>query len=357
MAVEMIDLFELVHSEGGSDIHLEVGVPPVLRINGNLVPIHAPVLKPEDTERMINSITSDYHQRQIREKGTVDFGFDFKGKCRFRVSAFKQKGYFAAVLRLIPNKLMTLEDIGLSPAIIKDLLYRKRGLILITGPTGSGKSTTLATMVDIINTERNVHIVTIEDPIEFYHQHKQSIVVQREIGTDVPSFDEALRRVLRQDPDVILVGEMRDIETIRAAITAAETGHLVLATLHTMGAAKTIDRIIDAFPENEQEEIRVLLSTSITAIISQLLIEKKDKKGRVAAFEILISTPAIQSLIRQNKTFMLNSEIQTGFKWGMNLLDDSLLDLYQKNIISYTDVLTKAQYPDVVSEKVKAEKR
>jgi len=272
---------------------------------------------------------------------------------RFRVSAFKQKSVYGAVLRVISNKIMSLEEIGLSPSVIKDLLYRPRGLILVTGPTGSGKSTTLAAMIDIINRERDVHIITIEDPIEFYHQHKKSIVIQREVGTDVPSFGEALRRALRQDPDVILVGEMRDIETIKAAVTAAETGHLVFGTLHTVGAAKTVDRIIDAFPENQQEEVRVLLSSSLTAVISQVLLKKKDEAGRVAAFEIMITTPSIKALIRENKTHMITSDIQTGAKWGMNTLDDHLVELYNGDIISYTELICKSQDPDSIGVKLK----
>ena len=353
MSIEMVDLLELIISEGGSDLHLEVGVPPMIRLHGGLIALDAPVLTPEDTESLVKSITSDFHQRSIREEGTVDFGFDFSGKARFRVSAFKQKSVYGAVLRVIPNKLMTLEEIGLSPSVVKDLLYRPRGLILVTGPTGSGKSTTLASMIDIINTERDIHIITIEDPIEFYHQHKKSIVIQREVGSDVPSFEEALRRALRQDPDVILVGEMRDIETIKAAVTAAETGHLVFGTLHTVGAAKTVDRIIDAFPANQQEEVRVLLSSSLTAVISQVLLRKKDDSGRVAGFEIMVITPSIKALIRENKTHMITSDIQTGAKWGMNTLDDHLVELYNSDMISYTELICKSQDPDSIGVKLK----
>ena len=353
MTVEMVDLLELIVSEGGSDLHLEVGIPPTIRLHGSLIALDSSVLTAEDTESLVKSITSDFHQRTIREEGTVDFGFDFKGMARFRVSAFKQKSVYGAVLRVISNKIMTLEEIGLSPSVIKDLLYRPRGLILVTGPTGSGKSTTLAAMIDIINRERDVHIITIEDPIEFYHQHKKSIVIQREVGSDVPSFGEALRRALRQDPDVILVGEMRDIETIKAAVTAAETGHLVFATLHTVGATKTVDRIIDAFPENQQEEVRVLLSSSLTAVISQVLLKRKDDAGRIGAFEIMISTPSIQALIRENKTHMLTSDIQTGAKWGMNTLDDHLVELYNNDIISYTEMICKSHDPDSIGVKLK----
>ncbi|MCP4177432.1 MAG: type IV pilus twitching motility protein PilT [bacterium] len=352
MSVEMIDLLELIVAEEGSDLHIEVGVSPTIRLHGALVPLDSPELTPDDTERLIRSITSDYHQKMIREIGTVDFGFDFNGKARFRVSAFKQKGVYGAVLRLIPNELLSLEDIGI-PIAVKDLLYKPRGLILITGPTGSGKSTTLASMIDVINRERDAHIITIEDPIEFYHKHKKSLIIQREVGVDVPAFDEALRRALRQDPDVILVGELRDLDTMRAAITAAETGHLVFATLHTIGAARTVDRMIDAFPENQQAQIRTQLASSLIAVVSQVLLKRSDRNGRVAAFEIMLSVPAVQALIRENKTYLITSVIQTGAKWGMNTLDNHLMELYTKKIISYTDLLTKAQDSDFIVKKLK----
>lgn len=354
MAIEMIDLLELIIAEEGSDLHIEVGAPPTLRLNGGLVPLDSPELKPEDTERLIKSIASDFHQKTIREAGTVDFGFDFSGKARFRVSAFKQKGVYGAVLRLIPNNFMTLEKIGLPP-VIKDLLYRPRGLVLVTGPTGSGKSTTLASMIDVINSERDAHIVTIEDPIEFYHKHKKGLVIQREVGVDVPSFEEALKRALRQDPDVILVGEMRDLETMKAAVTAAETGHLVFATLHTVGAARTVDRIIDAFPQNQQDQIRTQLASSLIAVVSQVLLKRADRSGRVAAFEVMVSVPAVQSLIRENKTYLITSVLQTGAKWGMNTLDSHLVELYMKNIISYEDLITKSQDPESVIKKIKGQ--
>lgn len=354
MSIEMIDLLELIIAEEGSDLHIEVGAAPTLRLNGGLVPLDCPQLKPEDTERLIKSITSDFHQKTIREVGTVDFGFDFSGKARFRVSAFKQKGVYGAVLRMIPNTFLTLEQIGL-PLVIKDLLYRPRGLVLVTGPTGSGKSTTLASMIDVINSERDSHIITIEDPIEFYHRHKKGLVIQREVGIDVPSFDEALKRALRQDPDVILVGEMRDLETMKAAVTAAETGHLVFATLHTVGAARTVDRIIDAFPQNQQDQIRTQLASSLIAVISQVLLKRIDRNGRVAAFEVMVSVPAVQSLIRENKTYLITSVLQTGAKWGMNTLDSHLVELYMKNIISYEDLITKVQDPDSVIKKIKGQ--
>jgi len=353
MAVEMSDLLQLVVDEGVSDLHIEVGAPPMVRMHGDMTPLDLPPLTPEDTERLIKSIASEVNIQQIAEIGSTDFGFSFSDRARFRVSAFKQKGCFGTVLRQIPNKLLTMEQIGLPPAT-KNLLYRPRGLILVTGPTGSGKSTTLASMLDIINAERYCHIITVEDPIEFYHHHKKSMVIQREIGTDTPSFKEALRRALRQDPDIILVGEMRDLETIEAAVTAAETGHLVFGTLHTTGAARTVDRIVDAFPTNQQEQVRTQLAASLVAVISQVLLPRADKPGRVAAFEIMISTPSIQALIRENKTFRITSELQTGAKYGMNTLDSHLLELYNKKIISYKELITMAQDQEGIKQKLES---
>jgi twitching motility protein PilT len=303
---------------------------------------------------LMKAITSEGHIQKVREHGGTDFGFAFGDMARFRVSVFKEKGNHGLVLRQIPSKLLTLEQIGLPPSV-KDLLYRPRGLILVTGPTGSGKTTTLASMLDVINTERDCHIITIEDPIEYYHLHKKSIVTQREIGVDVPDFAEALRRGLRQDPDVILVGEMRDLETMEAAITAAETGHLVFATLHTTGAARTVDRIVDAFPTDQQEQIRTQLASSILAVISQLLLVRADAKGRIACFEIMISTPSIQALVRDNKTFRITSDIQTGAKYGMVTLDANLMALYERGSISYGDLITKAQDPQSIVQKLEGE--
>ena len=349
--ISMSDLLQLVVEEGASDLHLAVGLPPVLRIHGQLQPLDADNLRPEDTERFMKSITSEDHQQKVREHGGTDFGFGFGDLARFRVSVFKQKGVMGLVLRQIPSKLMSMEEIGL-PAQVKELLYKPRGLILVTGPTGSGKSTTLASMLNIINETRDCHIITIEDPIEYYHTHKKSVVTQREIGVDVQTFKEALRRGLRQDPDVILVGEMRDLETMEAAITAAETGHLVFATLHTTGSARTVDRIVDAFPTNQQEQVRTQLSSSIVAVISQILLVRKDRPGRIAAFEIMIATPSIRSLIRDNKTFRITSDIQTGAKWGMVTLDAHLLALYERGLISYEDLMTKCQDMEGVIQKM-----
>jgi twitching motility protein PilT len=354
MPVQMEDLLQVVVDEGGSDLHIRVGVPPVIRLHGRLIHMDLPVLMAEDTERLMRAITSESHVQKVREQGGTDFGFAYGDVARFRVSVFKERGNYGVVLRQIPNKLMSLEQIGLPPSV-KDLLFRPRGLVLVTGPTGSGKTTTLASMLDIINTEEDCHIITVEDPIEYYHPHKKSVVTQREVGVDVPDFAEALRRGLRQDPDVILVGEMRDLETMEAAITAAETGHLVFATLHTTGAARTVDRIVDAFPTDQQEQIRTQLASSILAVISQVLLIRADAKGRVACFEIMITTPSIQALIRDNKTFRITSDIQTGAKYGMVTLDANLMILYEKGLISYENLITIAQDPQSIVAKLQGE--
>jgi twitching motility protein PilT len=352
MSYSMSDLLQLTVTEGASDLHLRVETAPVIRLHGVLHRVDGPPLKPEDTEELMRSITSEDHIQHVRERGGADFGFAFGEMARFRVSVFKEKGNFGMVLRQIPNKLLTLEQIGI-PMSVRELLYKPRGLVLVTGPTGSGKTTTLASMINIINLERDdAHIITIEDPIEYYHTHKKAVVTQREVHIDVPNFAEGLRRALRQDPDIILVGEMRDLETIDAAITAAETGHLVFGTLHTTGAAKTIDRITNAFPTNQQEQIRIQLSTVLQAVISQLLLPRHDKPGRVAAFEIMINTPSIAALIRDNKTFRINSDIQTGAKYGMVTLDGFLMDKYSQGLISREEVLTKSQDPITVQAKL-----
>jgi twitching motility protein PilT len=349
----MSDLLQLVVSEGSSDLHIRVGVPPVIRVHGTLHRVDGPPLKPEDSEELMRSITSEDHIQQVREKGGADFGFAFGEMARFRVSVFKEKGNFGMVLRQIPTKLLTLEQIGLPMHTVKSLLYKPRGLVLVTGPTGSGKTTTLASMINIINEERDdAHLITIEDPIEYYHKHKKAVVTQREVHVDVPSFAEALRRALRQDPDVILVGELRDLETMEAAITAAETGHLVFGTLHTTGAAKTIDRLVNAFPINQQETIRIQLSTVLQAVISQLLIPRIDKPGRIAVFEIMINTPSVAALIRDNKSFRIQSDIQTGAKYGMVTLDSFLMEKYQQGIIAREEVINKAQDPSTIIQKL-----
>lgn len=346
----MNDLLELVVDQNASDLHCQVGQPPTLRISGSMVPIEGPNLTPLDTEKLVLSISPDNHIQNLKLNGGSDFGFAYLDRARFRVSILKAKGSFGLVLRQIPNRMFGLREIGL-PDRVKELLYRPRGLILVTGPTGSGKSTTLASMVNYINENRDGHIITIEDPIEYYHSHKQCIVTQREIGVDVPSFSEAIRRALRQDPDIILVGEMRDLETIEAAISAAETGHLVFGTLHTNSAPKTIDRIVDAFPANMKEMIRTQLASSIVAVISQVLCKKKGG-GRIAGYEIMINTTSISSLIRENKTFRITSDIQTGANLGMITMDTHLMSLVNREMVSPDEALEKAQDPLVMREKL-----
>ena len=349
MSYEMNDLLDLMVDQGGSDLHLQVNQPPTLRISGSMLPIDGPALTANDTEKLMLSITPDGHVSQVKLNGGADFGFAFGEKARFRVSVLKSKGNYGLVLRQIPYKMFGLRDIGL-PDKIRELLYRPRGLILVTGPTGSGKSTTLASMVNYINENRDGHIITIEDPIEYYHNHKRCVVTQREVHVDVPSFSEAIRRALRQDPDVILVGEMRDLETIEAAISAAETGHLVFGTLHTNSAAKTVDRIVDAFPANMKDMIRTQLASSLVAVISQVLC-KKNGGGRIAGYEIMVNTTSIGSLIRENKTFRIPSDIQTGAHLGMITMDTHLMSLVNRELVAPDEALEKAQDPVVMREK------
>ena len=340
--MQMNKLLQTVVNKNASDLIITVKARPMIRLNGRLVPLQTRELTPEDTVGLMKSITSERHQQELQEVGSSDFGFSFGDQARFRVSVFRQRGYVGVVLRLIPSRLMTFAEIGLSETIQK-LLWRPRGLVLVTGPTGSGKSTTLATMVDYINTNRDTHIITIEDPIEYFHEHKRSIITQREIGADVPGFSEGLRRALRQNPDVILVGEMRDLETMETAVSAAETGHLVFATLHTNSAETSINRIVDAFPEQQQEQVRIQLATNLIAVLCQALLPTANGLNRVAAFEIMVQTPAISNLIRSQKTYQLESEIQTGSKHGMILLDDSLARLYHAGKITQDEALNRCR--------------
>ncbi|MFO0984101.1 MAG: PilT/PilU family type 4a pilus ATPase [Planctomycetota bacterium] len=339
---EIGDLLELVVEMKASDLHLSVGIPPTVRHHGQLKHLDFAVLTPEETMRLVKSFAPARNLEEMARCGTSDFAITHRDKARLRCSILRQKDMWGAVLRLIPSKLLTFEEIGLPP-MVKDLLMRPRGMLLVTGPTGSGKTTTLATMIDFINQNDDRHIITIEDPVEYYHTHKKSIVTQREVHKDVDGFAEALRRALRQDPDVILMGEMRDLETISSAITAAETGHLVLGTLHTTGSARTVDRIIDAFPHEQQEQIRAQLSVSLIAVISQVLMPRCDKPGVVAAFEVMVMTPAIENHIRKNETFKITSAIQTSKRLGMCLLDEYLLDLYQKKKIDRESAMVFAQ--------------
>ena len=336
--------------QGASDLHITVGQPPVLRIHGRMQKLKTKVLDSGDTMGLMKSITPDRCQQEFQETGSTDFGFAFGDQARFRVSVFRQRGNVAIVLRQIPIEMLTMEDLGV-PTVIKDLIMRPRGLILVTGPTGSGKTTSLAAMVDYINDTVDHHIITVEDPIEFFHNHKKSTINQREVGVDVTSFAEAIRRALRQDPDVILVGELRDLETIEAAITAAETGHVVFGTLHTSSAAGTINRIIDVFPPNQQEQIRTQLASAIIGILAQQLIPRIGG-GRVAAFETLVVTPGIANLIRENKIFRITSAIQTGSKHGMRLLDDHLFELWKNEVATKEDALSKANLPDELAKRI-----
>ncbi len=345
-------LMQAACDNGASDLLIEVGDPPLLRVHGELTPLDMDPLLPEDTEKLMQAITTPANIEAVHTKGGADFGYAFGDQARFRVSVFKAKGNIGIVLRRIPNDMIPLDAIGL-PDQIKELLYKPRGLILVTGPTGSGKTTTLTSMLNFINENRACHIITIEDPIEYYHNHKKSMVTQREIGADVPSFAEAIRRALRQDPDVILVGEMRDLETMGAAITAAETGHLVFATLHTTGAASTVDRIVGSFPTDQQEQVRMQLSVGLVAVISQLLIPRIDHPGRVGAFEIMVNTPSIASMIRDGNTHRIISDIQTGAKFGMQTLDSHLLNLYTAGIISYEEFISKSRDPDTQLQKLR----
>ncbi|MBI1370888.1 MAG: PilT/PilU family type 4a pilus ATPase [Planctomycetes bacterium] len=350
--VQIDRLLETMVKQGGSDLHLTVGKPPTIRLHGHLRELKTKILEPDDTVALMKSISPERSQQELQELGGCDFGFAFGDKARFRVAIFRQRGNLALVLRQIPNKLLGLDQIGL-PKICRDLIRRPRGLFLVTGPTGSGKSTSLAAMINNVNETLDRHIITVEDPIEYYHPHKMSIVNQREVGADVPSFSEALRRALRQDPDVILVGEMRDLETIEAAIRAAETGHLVFGTLHTNSAGGTINRVIDAFPTNQQAQIRVQLSTSLMAVISQALMPRCDTAGMVAAYEFMLVTPAIANLIREGKPVTyIDSAIQTGRKFGMQLLDDHLWKLYTEGKISAEDMIDKAREPGSLVDKV-----
>lgn len=357
MNYSLKDLLDLVVSENASDLHLHVDQAPVLRIAGTMLPVEGVHLTNEDTEAMVKEITPAHHLKRLEEKGGCDFGFSYENKARFRVSCFKarsgtnDKNGYGIVLRQIPNTMFPLEKLGLSDKV-KALLMRQRGLILVTGPTGSGKTTTLASMLNWINENEERHIITIEDPIEYFHDHKRSVVTQREIGRDVPSFAEAIRAALRQDPDIILVGEMRDLETITAAVSAAETGHLVFATLHTTGAARTVDRIVDAFPADTKEQIRMQLASSLVAVISQVLCRKKSG-GRIAGYEIMINTDSTSALIRDNKTYRINSDIQTGGALGMRTLDSHLLSLVQGGQIEASEAITFAQAPDEMRQKLR----
>lgn len=343
--IHIDDLLKTIVEKGSSDLHICVGVPPVMRLDGQLTPLNYTKMTPMDTLRIMYDILSDDQIQRFESDLELDFSYALGKAARFRVNIYRDKGNIAAALRLIPAKIPTIRDLGL-PAVLEDLCRRPRGLILVTGPTGSGKSTSLASMINQMNTEQSLHIISIEDPIEYLHSHKYSVINQRELLADTKSFGAALRASLREDPDVILVGEMRDPDTIATAITCAETGHLVLSTLHTNSAAQTVDRIIDVFPSGQQEQIRVQLSMNLEAVLCQQLLPRAGMPGRVCAMEIMIATPAVRNLIREGKTHQITSVIQTGSNIGMQTMDQHLRELYSKGVITYDEAMVRAMNPD-----------
>jgi len=349
--VRITDLLKETVSSNASDLHLTVGAPPIMRVDGKLIRMGSDILMPKDTESILEDMLSQEKMTQLVSKGEIDFSYSSPGFGRFRVNAYRQRGTYSVALRVVNLDIPSIESLGLPP-VLEDLCKKRRGLVLVTGPTGSGKSTTLAAMIDYINTTRNEHIMTLEDPIEYLHKHKKSVVNQREIGHDSDSFATGLRAALRQDPDIILVGEMRDLETISTAITAAETGHLVLSTLHTIGAAKTVDRMVDVFPPHQQQQVRVQLSYVLEGIVSQQLIPKSDLSGRVAAIETMIVNPAIRNLIREGKTHQMQNIILTNARMGMQTMDTSLIKLYRSRQIDRENVIKYSVDRDTIMKQV-----
>lgn len=349
--VHIDDLLRMIVERGSSDLHIAVGVPPILRIDGELTPTNFAKLTPQDTQRLIYDILTDEQIQRFEANLELDLSYSLHKVSRYRVNVYRDKGTVAGAFRAIPSRVPTIRELNL-PLILEDLARRPRGLILVTGPTGSGKSTTLAAMVNQINSERSTHIITIEDPIEYLHPHKLSVVNQRELGVDTRSFANALRSALREDPDVILVGEMRDLDTISTAITCAETGHLVLATLHTNNAPQTVDRMVDVFPSEQQDQIRYMLSNNLEAVVCQQLLPRAGVPGRVCAMEIMIASAAIRNLIRESKAHQITSVIQTSGNMGMQTMDQALRDVYQKGLISYDEALTRAMNPEELKSMV-----
>ena len=344
-------LLKLTVERNASDLHITVGLPPMLRIDGKLVPTEFPRLAPEDTKRLIYSILNDRQREKFEREWELDMSYSLKGYGRFRLNIYKQRGAVAAAFRVIPSTIKSREELKL-PEIIDELVKKQSGLILVTGPTGVGKSTTLACMIDMINSSKTVHIITIEDPIEYLHTHKKSIVNQREVGQDTKSFASALKSALREDPDVIMVGEMRDLETISAVLTAAETGHLVFSTLHTIDAPQTIDRIIDVFPPHQQQQVRVQLASVLEAVLSQQLIPHASGKGRVVAVEVLIATPAVRSIIREGKIHQLKAIMQTSAQYGMQTMDQALFNLFKNGEITAEEAIARASNPQEMKARI-----
>ncbi len=345
------DLLRLVVEWQGSDLHLTVGVPPVIRADGHLKPTPYERVTPQDSQRMCYDILTDDQIQRFESTLELDFSYQLPRVARWRVNIFKERGNLAAALRRIPQVVPTLDELGLPPSL-RELTLKPRGLILVCGPTGSGKSTTLSAMINEINTTRSEHILTIEDPIEFVHQHKYSVVAQRELGMDTKSFAAALKSALREDPDIILVGEMRDPETMQLAVTAAETGHLVFATLHTNSASQTVDRIVDVFPPGQQDQIRIQLSNNLEGVVVQQLLRRANQPGRVCALEIMMASPAIRNLIREGKSHQINSMIQISNNIGMQTMDQALRDLYAKGVITYDDAITRAMQPEELKKMI-----
>ena len=345
------EILRLSVEEKASDIHFTAGCPPYYRIDGVLTPFKGDKLLPTDLEALLLPILDNRHRNELETNGQTDLAYAIPGVGRFRVNVYKQRGTLASAMRCLPFSIPDADSLGI-PAEVQALTAKKRGLVLVTGPTGSGKSTTLASLVDIMNRKYPYHIITLEDPIEYLHRHQCSVVNQREIGSDSNDYAQALRAALREDPDVILVGEMRDLETISTALTAAETGHLVLSTLHTIGADKTIDRIIDVFPPNQQQQVRVQLASVLECIISQQLIRREDGRGRVAALEVLFANTAIRNMIRENKTYQIISAMQTGKRQGMQTMDDAIYELFLRGDISADSAVSYAQKPGEMSGKV-----